>query len=60
MTVACDNADDLTAGQLERSQRLVAKIRRAAIREAMAEPAMTPAAAVATWRRLQDFRKSQP
>ena len=60
MTIASDNADDLTAGQLERGKRLVAKLRRAAFREVMAEPPMTPAAAVATWHRLQDSRKSQP
>lgn len=60
MTVASDNAGELTASQLEAASRSVAKIRRAAIREVMGEAPMTPEAAVAAWRRLQDSRKSQP
>jgi hypothetical protein len=59
MTVASDNADDLTAGQLERGKRLVAKLRRAAFREAMGEPPMTPAAAVAAWDALQAGRRAE-
>lgn len=60
MTIASDNAGDLTASQLEASRRAVARIRRAAIREVMSEPPMTVQAAVAEWHRLQDSRKSQP
>ena len=60
MTVASDNADDLTAGQLERGKRLIAKIRRAAFREVMGEAPMTRAAAVAAWDALQAGRRAEP
>lgn len=60
MTIASDNADDLTGGQLERGKRAIAKIRRSAFREVMAEAPITVEAATAAWRRLQDSRKSQP
>ena len=59
MTVASDNAADLTAGQLERGKRLVAKLRRAAFREVMAEAPISVEAAVAAWRDLQTGRRAE-
>lgn len=60
MTAASDNADDLTASQLERGNRLVAKIRRAAFLEVMAEPPKTPEAALAAWHALQNSQHPKP
>lgn len=56
MTVASDNADELSAAQLERHRRAVSKVLREAMLEVIAEPPITLAEAVARFRdTVKDF-----